>query len=78
LLGIPVLSSDHECMTEVLSESGALYCDAKDIEKFAQAMKKIAEDDELRGSLITNGQVNAKKYSWKKMAQQTLNIYKRK
>jgi glycosyltransferase involved in cell wall biosynthesis len=77
LLNVPVLSSDHACMTEVLSDNGALYADATDIVEFAQAMNKIATDDKLREVLVTNGKKNASRYSWEKMAKEIYNIYKK-
>ena len=77
LLGIPVLSSNHACMTEVLSEHGALYVDATNINKFAEAMDKIVTDGELRKTLIDNGKTNVLKYSWQNMAKKIYNIYRK-
>ncbi|MEA3322931.1 MAG: glycosyltransferase family 1 protein, partial [Patescibacteria group bacterium] len=75
LLGTPVLSSDHPCMIEILSHSGALYCDTTNVEVFAQMMQKIVSNDDLRLQLVQKGRENVKKYSWQKMAKKTHNIY---
>lgn len=75
LLGTPVLSSDHPCMIEILSQDGALYCDTSNVELFAQMMQKIASNDDLQLQLVQKGRENVKKYSWQKMAKKTYNIY---
>jgi len=77
LLGVPVLSSDYACMTEVLSESGALYADATNVDEFAEAMSEIATNENLRGTLVENGKKNVLRYSWQKMAEEIYNIYKK-
>jgi glycosyltransferase involved in cell wall biosynthesis len=76
LFSIPVLSSNHECMIEILSTQGALFCDTTDVNDFAKSMQKISMNKKLRLNLIEIGNKNAKKYSWSKMAQQTYNIYR--
>ena len=77
LLGVPVLSSDHACMTEVLSESGALYVDATNVDEFAEAMSEITTNENLRSVLVENGKKNVLRYSWQKMAEEIYNIYKK-
>lgn len=72
--GVPVISSDHPCMREVLGES-AYFFDGENVSVIAQAMKKIVVDKKLRSKLIGLGYEQIKKYSWKKMARETLTIY---
>ena len=72
--GVPVISSDHPCMREILGES-AYFFDGKNINSIVRAIEKIINDDVLRKDLITRGYAQAKKYSWKKMAQETQAIY---
>lgn len=74
--GVPVISSDHPCMREVLGES-AHFFDGKSVKSITAAMKKIINDDDLRQELIRRGYAQAKKYSWKKMAEETLEIYEK-
>ncbi|MFA5985878.1 MAG: glycosyltransferase family 1 protein [Parcubacteria group bacterium] len=78
LLKVPVLSSDHPCMKEILSEQGAMFVDASDVPVFAQAMEDIVSDTVQRNRLIVDGYENARKYSWRKMAIQIHNIYTKK
>ena len=72
--GVPVLSSDHPCMREVLGES-AYFFDGEDVTAISSAMKKIIEDENLRHDLIKKGFEQVKKYSWGKMAEETLAVY---
>jgi len=73
-LGVPVVSSNHPCMQEILGES-AFYFDARNEKKIAQALEKIITDEGLRNNLIQKGREQVKKYSWEKMAKETLKIY---
>lgn len=72
--GVPVISSRHSCATEILGDS-AYYFDALDIDDIAQAVRKIADDKGLRDNLIKKGYEQVKKYSWKRMARKTLEVY---
>ncbi len=72
--GVPVVSSDHPCMREVLGDS-AYFFDGENVPAIAAAMKKIIEDENLRQELIKKGFQQVKKYSWEKMARETLAVY---
>ncbi|HRZ95612.1 MAG TPA: glycosyltransferase family 1 protein [Candidatus Moranbacteria bacterium] len=72
--GAPVASSDHLCMKEVLGES-AYYFDGKNTNSISEAVNNILSDDNLRKDLIRRGYERIKKYSWKKMAKITLEVY---
>lgn len=74
--GAVVVSSDHACMKEVLGDS-ALFVDARSAESFASGVSKVFEDKALRQDLIQKGYQQIKKYSWEKMALETLEIYKK-
>ncbi|HPN54802.1 MAG TPA: glycosyltransferase family 1 protein [Candidatus Moranbacteria bacterium] len=74
--GVPVLCSDHECALEVLDDS-VLYFDGKNIESMKKAILKIITDEKLRQDLIVQGRKQVEKYSWNRMAQETLKIYKK-
>ena len=75
--GAPVVSSDQECMKEVLSDS-AYYFNGKEVAGMATAIKKVLNEESLRNELIKKGYERIAHYSWKRMAQQTLAIYKGK
>jgi glycosyltransferase involved in cell wall biosynthesis len=72
--GVPVASSDHECMREVLGDS-AYYFDAHDPGNISQAVLKMLGDKEILEKLKNKGFEQVKKYSWQKMAEETLQIY---
>lgn len=72
--GVPVLSSNHPVMQEILGES-ALYCDGENLNDIVEKMEKIVTDENLQKELIKKGKNQANKYSWEKMARETLEIY---
>lgn len=72
--GVPVISSNHACMQEILGDS-ALFFDARDRDEIVRAMKKIAQDSKLRSDLKKRGYKNAARFSWQEMAKKTLGIY---
>ncbi len=74
--GVPVICSDHACMHEILEKS-AYFFDGKNEKSIAEAIEKIISDEELRKKLIARGYKQIQKYSWGKMAQETLRIYEK-
>ncbi|MDD5397160.1 MAG: glycosyltransferase family 1 protein [Candidatus Moranbacteria bacterium] len=72
--GAVVVSSDKACMSEILGDA-AHFADAESVENFSQGILKVMEDKNLRNVLIERGYAQIKKYSWEKMASQTLDIY---
>lgn len=73
--GVPVISSNASVMPEIYGE-GALYCDPHDANDIANKICMVLEDEKLRKELIDGGARQLKKYSWTKMAAETLAIYK--
>ncbi|HOW60313.1 MAG TPA: glycosyltransferase family 1 protein [Candidatus Moranbacteria bacterium] len=71
---IPVISSDHPCMKEILGDS-AYFFNGQEKREIIQAMEKITTDEVLINSLIKKGLNQIGKYSWEKMATETLKIY---
>ena len=72
----PVVSSNATCMPEVLGEA-AVYFDPKNVDEMASQIKKVLLEPALQKKLIVNGKKQLKKYSWKRMAEQTLELYKK-
>ncbi len=70
----PVVSSNASCMPEVLGDA-AHYFDPLDVDYIARAVDEVLTDDTLRQDLIEKGKTQRDKYSWKKMAQETLDQY---
>ncbi len=73
--GSVVVSSDHPCMQEIL-ENAALFVNAKSAKSIADGIIRIIEDRDLKQELIQKGYQQVTKYSWKKMAKETLEIYR--
>ncbi len=72
--GVPVAASDHPCLQEICGKA-AYYFDARNTSAITDALLHIMTDDRLRTELINNGYENIKRFSWRKMAQETLEIY---
>lgn len=74
--GIPVLSSNASVMPEILGDA-ALFFDPKNLENMAQTMYKLATTYRLQKELRDKGFKQIKKYSYTKMARETLDVYKK-
>ena len=72
--GVPVASSNATCLPEILGDA-AIYFNPLDIDDMAEKIKKALLDEGLRNNLIEKGFEQIKKYSWQKMAEETLKIY---
>jgi glycosyltransferase involved in cell wall biosynthesis len=73
--GAPVVSSNSTCLPEIYGEA-AHYFDPQDVEAITRAIDEVLSDENLRINLIQKGREQAGKYSWQRMAEQTLSIYK--
>ncbi len=70
----PVISSNTSCMPEVLGD-GAKYFTPTDTGSMVQAIDEVLTDDALRAELIEKGRIQRNKYSWRRMAEETLEQY---
>jgi glycosyltransferase involved in cell wall biosynthesis len=73
--GVPVISSNHPCMKEILCSSAA-YFNAKDRNEIAEKIRNLISNTEEKKNLREKGYQQIKKYSWSKMAEETLKTYK--
>lgn len=73
--GAPVASSNSTCLPEVLGDAAA-YFDPRDVSAMADVIKQFAIDPILRETYIEKGRAQAAKYSWRRMAEQTLEVYR--
>ena len=73
--GAPIVSSGASCMPEVY-EDAAHYFDARDPGDMAAKIAEVLDSKKLRGQLVKNGYNQVKKYSWRKMAEETMTVYK--
>ncbi len=71
--GTPVITSNTTSLPEVVGDA-ALLVDPYDIEAIAQAIKQLAENNEMRTQLINRGFFRAGQLTWEKCAQQTWQV----
>lgn len=74
--GVPVAASKLASLPEILGNA-AIYFNPLDINDIAEKIKKVLLNKDLREELIQKGFEQVKNYSWKKMAEKTLEIYKK-
>lgn len=74
--GAPVASSNATCLPEIYG-SAAIYFDPLSSRGMAEVIGKVISDNKLSKELRDKGLKQASKYSWKRMAQQTLDVYDR-
>ncbi|MFH0952046.1 MAG: glycosyltransferase family 1 protein [Patescibacteria group bacterium] len=72
--GLPVVSSNASCLPEILGRA-AEYFDPKSVTDIIRAIEKVINNDERRQTLIELGAAQIGRYSWKKMAGETLAVY---
>lgn len=72
--GTPVITSNITSTKEIGGEA-AIFIDPYKSSSIAQAIKKVLDDENLRRSLIQKGYSHVEKFSWKKCARETLNVY---
>ncbi|MEI6228484.1 MAG: glycosyltransferase family 1 protein [Candidatus Saccharibacteria bacterium] len=72
--GAPVVSSNATCLPEVYGDA-AIYFDPNSTDDMADAIRKILNNDKLRDEQIKKGYQQLNKYSWRKMATETHDVY---
>jgi glycosyltransferase involved in cell wall biosynthesis len=72
--GVPVLSSNATCLPEVYGD-GAEYFNPEDVPALSQHIGELLDDNKRRRELAKRGQEQLKHYSWRRMAELTLDIY---
>jgi glycosyltransferase involved in cell wall biosynthesis len=61
-------------MPEVLGDAAA-YFDPLNVVGMAHAIAEVVDNAKLRATMITKGEAQAAKYSWRTMAEQTHQVY---
>ncbi len=70
----PVVSSNSNALQEV-GGNAAIYFNPRDLEDMEQKISQVLNSQKLRQQLIIRGQKRYKKFSWQRMAEQTLKLY---
>lgn len=73
--GTPTIVSNVSALPEVVGDA-AILIDPHDIDGLTVAMWRILTDEDLCASLIAKGFKRASKFSWKRAAQETLDVYR--
>ncbi len=73
--GCPVVVSKQASLPEVGGDA-AIYFDPRNIEDLKIKLLKVLTDVRQREKMIKKGFIQAKKFSWQKMAEETLQVYK--
>lgn len=73
--GIPVITSNTTSLPEVVGDA-AVMVNPLSIEEIAHAMKQMVEQPEMRNVLITQGLIQAEKFTWQQTSQHTQNVYR--
>jgi glycosyltransferase involved in cell wall biosynthesis len=74
--GTPVIASEIPALTEVYGK-GALFVDPLDPAGIADAIQAVTESPSLREKLVQEGRAQLGRYSWRRMAEETREVYAR-
>lgn len=74
ICGTPVITSNISSMPEVAGR-GALMVNPNSVEDISRAINRVMNNKELREALIKEGFINIKRFSWKRVAQETAEVY---
>lgn len=72
--GTPVVCSDIPVLHEIYADA-AYYFNPRDRNSLLKSVVAVSADTTLRQRLITSGEAQVKKYSWEKMARETIDVY---
>lgn len=73
--GCPVITTKEGSLREVAGDA-AHYVDAYDYKNIAEGIAKVFNDENLQKELSKKGIANAAKFSWKKTAENTIDVYR--
>jgi glycosyltransferase involved in cell wall biosynthesis len=73
-LQTPVVASNTSATPEIGGDA-ALYFNPKDPTDIADKISEVLNSEKLRKELIEKGEKRVKEFSWKKMVEQTLEVY---
>ena len=74
--GTPVLASNVTSIPEVVGEGGWLL-DPYDVDAWAEAIRQVVESERIRMELRKRGIQRSYAFSWRRTAEQTVQVYRR-
>jgi glycosyltransferase involved in cell wall biosynthesis len=72
--GAPVISSNATCLPEINGEA-AIYFKPKSVSDMTNKIALVLDDRAQRQGMVAKGYEQVRKYSWQRMAEQTLEAY---
>ena len=72
--GVPVIASGTSSLPEVIGKAGILVNPRKE-EEIAKAMRYVLTNPKVAKQMIKKGSKQAKKFSWRKTAEETLKVF---
>lgn len=73
--GLPVITSKYGSLAEVVGNAGILI-DPQNPVEISAAMEKIYSDNLLKHEMLRNGIVRAEEFSWQKLAEEFISLFK--
>jgi glycosyltransferase involved in cell wall biosynthesis len=74
--GTPVVASRASCLPEV-ADDAAVLIDPNDVDALTDALEQAIGDPALRARLIEQGRQRVAQYSWRRAAEQLLEVYQK-
>ena len=72
--GCPLVSSNATCLPEIYGDA-ALYFNPLNTDDMVLKIERLLKNPDLAKELVAKGHKQLAKYSWQRMAEQTLQIY---
>lgn len=72
---VPVITSNVSSIPEVVGD-GAVLINPFDTEEFKDALEMVLENPSFSNELADKGYIRSREFSWKKTAENTLNVYR--
>lgn len=73
--GCPVVTTKEGSLAEVAGDA-ACFVDAYDVQSIAKGLGEVFSNKKLQETLIEKGRMQAQKFTWKKTAEKTIEVYK--
>jgi len=74
---VPVVAARSGAIPEVVGDGALLVDDPTDASGLAQAIHRVLSDSSLRQELVAKGSARAEEFSWPRLADQVLALYRR-
>ena len=74
--GAPAIASDATCHPEVAGDA-ALYFDPNSTDDLVDCVRRLLDNDRLRTTMIKKGTARVAQFSWARMAEETVAVYRR-